>query len=193
MCVRATCPSNHVSCFRVHLTCSTSTCLCHKVALAIILRKYYNCPSSRLFPVSHPVFYGNHKNIAEARHPTAGKSERKERNQRACELGWVWGDLCDSCRNSHFCTQLKDIKAMLKLSPVSDPLPPRTQIKVTQCPIINKHAELWACVIMTEISRLFPMTVSMNWFDIKMQSSAVQHELIDSPCVSSALSKTLWL
>ncbi len=113
VCVRATCPSNHVSCFRVHLTCSTSTCLCHKVALAIILRKYYNCPSSRLFPVSHPVFYGNHKNIAEARHPTAGKSERKERNQRACELGWVWGDLCDSCRNSHFFTQLKDIKAML--------------------------------------------------------------------------------
>ncbi len=117
---------------------------CHKVALPVILRKYYNCPSSRPFPVSHPVFYGNHKNIAEARHPMAGKSERKEKNQRACELGWVCGDLCDNCRNSHFCTQLKDIKAMLNLSPVSDALPPRTQIKVTQCPVINKHTEPWA-------------------------------------------------
>lgn len=159
--------------------------VCHKVSL-LVIEKYYNCPSSRHFPVSHPVFYGNHKNIAEARHPTAGKSERNEKNWRACERGLVCRDLCDSCRNSHFCTQLKDIKAMSNLSPVSDPLPPRTQIKVTQCPVINKHTKLWAehklwmhdydlnqSIIFHNI---IIVIVSINRFDIKMQSTVVMCE-----------------
>lgn len=182
MCVCTCGPSNHVSGFRVHPTCSTSTCMCHKVALPVILRKYYNCPSSRPFPVSHPVFYGNHKNIAEARHPTAGKSERKEKNQRACELGWVCGDLCDSFRNSHFCTQLKDIKAMLNLSPVSDPLPPCTQIKVTQCPVINKHRTVSSAWLWPKSVDYFPWL--FRWIDLTLKCRALRF---------SVSSLTVWL